>query len=292
MSTIFSTDHYFHIGEWHSHAGKPCQDHALSEVGSRSAFISIADGCSSGKETDIGARILNLSTLAALREETHSHENLSEVGAGRIAMRQELLLEQAGNLLGLKEDDLLATCLHAALNEDGGYVSVQGDGVVAIKFHDGRLLLRRFEWANNMPFYPAYRSRRLQDFISAHGGDVDALRFSETIWTGNGAGGWEQETVLEHRIRDGIEGIVIPLARGEEIEFVALFSDGVTQMKELDWKEAVCRFTAFKSTAGEFLKRRMIRAIGESERAGGGPLDDIACAIIRSETKKQTEEKT
>ena len=62
------TDHYFHIGDTHLTAGKPCQDYAISSVDNNAAFAVVSDGCSTGGDTDIGSRIIALSTITALRE--------------------------------------------------------------------------------------------------------------------------------------------------------------------------------------------------------------------------------
>jgi hypothetical protein len=44
----------------------PCQDYALSGVTRHLAYAVVADGCSSGGKTDIGARVLALATAIAL----------------------------------------------------------------------------------------------------------------------------------------------------------------------------------------------------------------------------------
>jgi serine/threonine protein phosphatase PrpC len=73
----------------------------------------------------------------------------------------------------------------------------------------------------------------------------------------------------------------------EEIEFIALFSDGVTQVDGVDWEDAVVELLSYKGTAGEFVKRRMIRAIKDWQKIGKGPTDDIACAVIGIEHGEQ-----
>jgi len=54
----------------------------------------------------------------------------------------------------------------------------------------------------------------------------------------------------------------------------------VTQIDGVDWKDAVVQFLAFKNTAGEFAKRRMIRGIKDANKKGRGPFDDISYAVI------------
>ncbi|MDO8754959.1 MAG: hypothetical protein Q7J80_13765, partial [Anaerolineales bacterium] len=67
----------------------------------------------------------------------------------------------------------------------------------------------------------------------------------------------------------------------ELLEFVAVFSDGATQVDELDWKDVVVQSMAFKTAEGEFAKRRMSRLIQDSQKTGRGPIDDISYAVTR-----------
>jgi hypothetical protein len=82
---------------------------------------------------------------------------------------------------------------------------------------------------------------------------------------------------------NGIRGITKRFTAEElaEIEYIAVFSDGVTQIENLGWQKAVSQLLAFKTTAGEFATRRLIRAVKDAEQLGKGPIDDIAYAVIK-----------
>lgn len=68
----YKTNHAFHIGAQHLSLGKPCQDYAVSgSINDTTAYAIVSDGCSSGGETDIGARIVALATKRALEENSH-----------------------------------------------------------------------------------------------------------------------------------------------------------------------------------------------------------------------------
>ena len=84
-------------------------------------------------------------------------------------------------------------------------------------------------------------------------------------------------------LAEGIGAVTIPIRPEElgDLEFLAVFSDGVTQIDGLDWKDAVVQLLAFKTTEGEFAKRRMIRLIKDAQAKGKGPVDDIAYAVVR-----------
>ncbi|MBR1034034.1 hypothetical protein, partial [Bradyrhizobium liaoningense] len=61
---------------------------------------------------------------------------------------------------------------------------------------------------------------------------------------------------------------------------IAVFSDGVTQVDGMDWRDVVTALMSFKSTGGAFVKRRMLRFLKDCQAHGKGPIDDIAMACI------------
>lgn len=154
----FSTDHYFHIGGAHLTGGKPCQDYAISGVCDEMAFAIVSDGCSTGRHTDVGSRLLTLSTASAIRNHWSTHHEIDAMKTPlAVSVKQNVLLAGMRDNLELISEDLLATCMYVYVSPGGGIVHVQGDGVVAIKYRDGRIVMHNFEWINNMPFYPIYR---------------------------------------------------------------------------------------------------------------------------------------
>src|SRR3989344_1803041 len=88
----FSTDHYFHIGSAHYRNGKPCQDYALSGVYGPVACAVVSDGCSTGRHTDVGARVLTLSTLQAIRDHTKASGGALDTAVVSITSRQQQIL--------------------------------------------------------------------------------------------------------------------------------------------------------------------------------------------------------
>ncbi len=64
----FHTDHHFIIGHGHLADGKPCQDYTLSGLVGGGAYAVVSDGCSSAGQTDIGSRIIAITTGNAIIE--------------------------------------------------------------------------------------------------------------------------------------------------------------------------------------------------------------------------------
>lgn len=287
------TDHYFYIGGVHFTNGKPCQDYAISGVQDNVALAIVSDGCSKGRHTDVGSRVLALSTAIAIREHwTVNRSALGDTVSEEVNLRQKMVLAGTRQALGLETKDMLATCVYAYISPLGGFVHIQGDGVVALKYRDGRIIMHRFEWERNTPYYPAYNESGLPDFIKAHGNDLNALRISQESCEREADGEFTSVDINEYTLKKGIQGITIDVSAeilSKDLAFVAVFSDGVTQIDNLDWKDAVNSFLAFKNTTGEFAKRRMIRGIKDAQKNGKGPFDDISYAVIRVENNKTEE---
>ncbi len=286
----FYTDHYFHIGSAHYASGKPCQDYSLSGANETIACAIISDGCSTGRHTDIGSRILTLSTLQAIRDHSKASGGALDTAIVSITSRQQQIIGTTRLILGLERVDMLATCGYVYITKHGGFVHIQGDGVIGLKYRDGHIKMSRYDWADNTPFYPSYGDGGIENFIGTHGGNLDIPRLSCSNIICKTDGSYEEENSQEFSLREGLEGIVLKISEAElsEIEFVAVFSDGITQIEKVDWKDAVTSMFAFKNVNGEFAKRRMMWEIKSLQKNGKSPVDDISYAVVRIE---KTEEK-
>jgi hypothetical protein len=194
-----------------------------------------------------------------------------------------MALSGAQHALSLTGNDLLATCLYAYLSHEGGYTMVYGDGVIALKFRDGTVVMHRLDWADNTPYYPAYAANRLGDFIRTHGNDPSAHRLTHTTALLDASGVLSVGEPVTYSVAEGVKGIKLeidPEMLGS-LHFVALFSDGVTQVENTDWTSVVADGVRYRGLAGEFAKRRMISLVKDSRGRGRGPLDDLSCAVIQ-----------
>ncbi len=281
-------DHYFAIGHHHHRGGKPCQDYAQSGVFEtpygKMVFGVISDGCSSGGNTDVGARIVAISTSIILQQ----HYNLSPFGecienqsmVDFISVLQIYKIKEAISFLRITERDALATSGYIITKGYGGYVHLDGDGVVFLRGKDKEEIMVKISWDKEMPYYPIYRYSE-EEFIKAHGGDRHLAAVTEEWWQRTGTGAWKLLQEKRVSIHNGMKGFTFWFNLLEiEFDCIAVFSDGVSQVENIDWKEAVTQLVAFKTTAGEFVKRRAMRFISESKNVGKGPLDDISCAVV------------
>ncbi|MCP1852884.1 MULTISPECIES: protein phosphatase 2C domain-containing protein [unclassified Bradyrhizobium] len=266
----YTADHAFHIGSQHLRGGLPCQDYALSKSAPDHAIGVISDGCSSGGETDVGARVIARSTFQALTLTVPRY-----FATFTVDDRCEILDDLAQSALGLEQSDMLATCGYVAATDRSLVVRLIGDGVIAAK-SDRELIMTRFDWAKNMPVYRAYADDKYAGFIAAHGGEfVDAMTVTRHIRRD----GVVTEKVIPQPLYDFLRGLSDSISP-RNYEFVAVFSDGVTQIDGMDWRDVVAQLMSFKSAEGAFVKRRMLRFLKDCQAHGKGPIDDISMACI------------
>jgi hypothetical protein len=267
----FTADHAFHIGTQHLRGGVPCQDYAMSGTTEDYGFAIISDGCSTGGETDIGARIVARSTRQALAWAAPTF--FSEERVDTYCRSADGFAQGA---LGLTQSDMLATCGYVATLRNHLAVRLIGDGVIAAKKKNGDLIATRVDWADNTPLYRAYADDHFERFIAAHGGrDAMAMTVTRHIRRGDA----RDDKVIPQALYESLRGFGDAMSL-RDFEFVAVFSDGVTQVDGVDWRDAVAELMAFKSSEGAFVKRRMLRFLKDCQAHGKGPVDDISMACI------------
>lgn len=273
-----TADSYFAIGHAHVTAGRPAQDYAMTGVDGDSVIAVVSDGCSTGGRTDVGARIVALATIQAAR--------ISPTVLG-ITVGQLAASMTARDALGISNSDLLATCIFACASQEGAFYHVKGDGVVAVKHKSGHIWITRYEWADNTPFYFTYSESDRERFREVHGDFGDAVRLTGTqVFTVSAGPVIVHET--GYSLNQGMDGVGRRYLRSDlaDIEFLAVFSDGVTQIDNVDWRDAVVELMSFKSTTGEFVKRRSMAALRKWREVGKGPIDDFSMAAIRVENEE------
>ena len=270
------TDSMFVIGNDHLKAGLPCQDYAISGVDlNGAAYAIVSDGCSSGRRTDMGARITATTMEHALR---------ANVGS-QTWLHQRTCMLASWKATGSDFTDLYATCVYAFCSAEERYVHVRGDGGVAWTYPDGRIQMASFDWGNpgenNPPYYPAYSLGNLDleafklHYAATAAEAVNAVHYEVTD---------EGPMLLEaacYSLEEGIEGIRLPIP--DEAVAVAVFTDGIMRVPGLQWHEVVQQLLAFKSAKGQFVKRRMLRFLAERTTPSTRPADDLAYAVINLE---------
>lgn len=282
----FNTDSHFVIGRYHIRQNKPCQDHALDRIKDNgdAAVVCVSDGCSSGGHTDIGSRVITLSTIRAVMDRNLRIPINTDIQPGFIADAINTYSLVSRTALSITNEDMLATSIYAVLNEHGGYIHMLGDGACAIKYKDGTIAVAVVDWEQNTPYYPIYREN-LQEFIDVH------MRFN------NGERSAKITSIITSEVTPSIkylpvekavQGHIIRLYEDEmkDIECIGIFSDGVTDFQDerkndrLPVKMVIDEMMSFKNYTGEFVKRRVSAALKTLAREDIHPNDDFSMAVI------------
>ena len=268
---IANLDCYFTIAKPHL----VCEDYALTGAAPTPHLI-VCDGCSSSENTDVGSRIIALSARKALYEHFTAAAGRNPPAYSDFGYAVINRARHVADLLGIAPACLDATLLAAFPYHNHLYVYIYGDGYVTTIDRAGQFAVTQLAYSQNMPYYltywldPARRERYLQ---------------------ANQAG---QAVVTVTEYRDGQEQVrksnydaplVFPFALSE-CQILALTSDGVGSLLAAEangkipaW-EILRQLVAYKTTKGDFVKRRARRMLKEYEKQGIYPSDDLSIATL------------
>ena len=219
------TNAFYQIGRDH----KVCEDYAICGM-EPFPYTILSDGCSTGKHTDVGSRILVSMTK----------KNIALFNPDNYIDFIRTVIFQAktiAKIMDVEKECLLATLILTVYLENKVYVLMIGDGCFIYK-QDNEIKFIKHEYLNNYPYYPIYINSELDD---SHKGLV--INKNEII---------EQEQ-FNH----------IELYQFEKIDLLITSSDGIFSFTNGD---SVVDFEIFKnevadikSFTGEFIERKMKR---------------------------------
>jgi hypothetical protein len=237
-----------------------CQDYVLAEkVCSKDVefpFILVTDGCSSSPNTDVGARLLAHCLFSSWKTR-NGYASLTEaLDYARAFCTQA----------SLPMECLDATCLFAYGLQQYICIQVIGDGYVYIKYKDGREIVYMHEYPSGAPYYFNYEmdvSRKIE-YVK----QFTTLRKITKVDLKSG--------ISDPPINflEVIHSLMIP---ENELETVALLTDGCSSIENVSTLNAIQELVAFKNTKGEFVQRRLNKALTSFKN---DHYDDISVAAI------------
>jgi len=265
------TDTFLKIGKSH----QVCEDYILS-ANKPFNYIILSDGCSTSKNTDMGARLLcHLAKQYILyrRADTYSMfpELDYEIMGAWIIHNAELTARQ----LGLNQSCLNATLIIAYEFEDKYRIYMYGDGSIILQNEHDEIKYIQVDFSENAPYYLTYRispenlkeyhklgqdviitdqktnQAMIQDIYAYDAKlyfEFSSLKYSKMLICSDGISSFQKDS---DRIND-----IIPIAK---------------------------EFLSYKSTKGEFLKRRLKRAIKIYEAEGMHHMDDLSVGAFLQE---------
>lgn len=256
-------------GSRHTAAATPCQDYATAgTIPNGGAWAIIADGCSTGKDTDLGARAWALAAREVLKIFQDFDATAEEL--------RHLIMETAAPMLSLLDNaDGFATLGILQAQDKRVKATMFGDGVLIARHSDGSITFINLTYTENAPFYLNYlRKPELVDAWRArYGGQllrVVTQRLDET-------GALIELKVTEHA--SDAPWVWQANIDTDDLELVMLATDGATECGN-GLLATIAQFAAVKNSAGEFIKRRVARLAREWQKSGHMPADDLAVAAI------------
>lgn len=278
-------DSYFTKGVSH----KVCEDYTMHGTVQGSPFIIVCDGCSGSNETDFGARLLARSAKAALDTLLEKYFHQVNNDNDRMLILHDAIIKNLSSMLKATNSDVSvadATLLLAFEHNGTVYITHRGDGAYAIGHLDGSITIVDINFPTGAPYYFSY--------------DLDILnkRIYRDKFGGN-------KLLKQIRLRD-VKNInfdftttvpyndkgffAIPV---NEISFVSVMSDGINAFQYMNnfdgnrdpdnvsGKAIMKEILAYKNFKGEFVQRRMNKAIRTFTDNGIENFDDVSIATIK-----------
>lgn len=275
-------DHYYAIGKTHL----ICQDY-VTQGDSPTPFLVLADGCSSSPDTDVGARILCATVKKIIERylplyqenDTAEWSLLPNYQAfGRMVITEA---RSAAEFLAVPRDALDATVLVAFISNDTVHVYVYGDGCILFKTADGGTGYIDINFTTNMPYYLNYwlDPPRRQSYLE-RSGSRHTLDVTDSSHDSNSAS-YPFDQPLSFSFS------------GERYPCVAIASDGMTSFFDarrnqgLPLQDVAQTLLDFKGVQGEFVKRRIPKAVRRYAEAGITPRDDLAIGVFAWEWEEK-----
>jgi len=260
-------DHFFRIG--HGHA--VCQDYAASGM-EPYPYAIVADGCSSSKNSEIGAAILCKIAVSCLRSLFINRDIFEAVVCERIMAVQKIM--------SLENETFDATLCIVYFDPASKivFVSIWGDGMVLSLSKNGFCDYNIITYTQNAPFYLSYYldEKRIKQYRTAF-----AYQRKEVLSTVM----YEKTRVTDFKVDEKAYSKPFNLTfPSENYNTVLVFSDGLgsfqSKNRQYQVEDILNVMLPFKSTAGAFVQRRMNKLMKELAQNEIFPLDDVSVAGI------------
>lgn len=274
-------DSYFEIGTSHI----VCQDYAIHGEFNGMKYGIVSDGCSTAEHSEIGAQVLchvakhyvTLFYHSGMFKEC-SIETLSSVLGNSILKRADDLRK----LYPIIPAALQATLLVTVSAHDMVFLFAWGDGIIIECYEDPKLdIITKIDYSANAPFYLVSDELQYRDFVSEKGIEPDKI--ITTIYD-NHTNSIETRTE-SHPFQKAYTFSYCKDLCASRMRSITLCTDGLLSYRDhdkcpIDYIDFISEFTQFKSTTGEFVKRRMKFFEKRLKNNQWSHYDDVATATI------------
>lgn len=267
----YNLDSMFSIGWGH----RVCQDYCCTDFialcNKQAPVLMVADGCSSSKDTDIGARLI--AKAAALNAGLVLQAHPDDPAAWeRYGMAIAATVKSLAATLSLPAEALDATLLYGISDGNSFKLGFYGDGFAIIKNRNNQTRVIEIRYESNAPRYLSYwlDSSRLSRYEREFPGQVLIRTYEES-----GAG----FALLGETRQDVSEPVTMSYPE-DELALVVLATDGLGSFttaggEPVPLADILPEVVGFKGMAGEFLQRRITKMRTTLEKNGIRHYDDI-----------------
>lgn len=274
-----------------------CQDFIVSQMEPYPAIV-LCDGCSSSPGSELGAQLISRTFLTNLNR----HPDLFKDNIRYFLNSVYSSVDIHRGILGASEDILYCTLLYIVNMNNRIYANVVGDGCVFVveKMHYGtHVTVHKYDFSNSMPCYFCYEYLKLKDiYLQYCENDYRSSALIQFLLDKEEEDRSPFITKDEITERDWNHILFPPLYANHGIENVVAFgiaSDGLSSFMEkskrktIDTKDVLKNMLLFKSTNGEFLKRRAKRMVQDYSKENIYPLDDFSCGVMLFDKSEENE---
>lgn len=245
-------DSFYKQGNFHS----VCQDYTIHN----NDIVIVSDGCSTAKNTDVGARL-----LAHCAQETLNMSYSDTID----------YTDTVRKFLGLPLESLCATLITAGITNNNINVDAIGDFCMVSRKRVGGILdFFNLEFKSGAPYYLSYELDNQRETYLNNFGDSFIIN------------GEIQPKGFFDSYPDGVIRKEFTIA---DYDLVAIFSDGINSFQSttnnkiipVSREEIAREILAFKGYAGNFVQRRCQKAFKEFEKLGYKHYDDFSVGVIK-----------
>lgn len=259
-----------HFVKGHSH--DICEDYGLIDQDNK--FMIVADGCSTGRYSDVSSRIL----VHCCKNEILRYLITNTIDKISYSfLRYDVLSSAVAASKVMSLGDLLSTLIIAFKANDQVHVYMYGDGYIVYKRKsDSAQIIIKVTFNKNAPYYMWYCLN--PDRFVIHDADLVESHYENGEFFGRV--GISREHQLSY------------LFDCSDLEYIGILTDGVDSFVSNKPKEdslfgsnisdinAIKHLFDFKNTNGDFVKRRMNRFVKQIQNDGFLFGDDMSCAVM------------
>jgi hypothetical protein len=257
-----NSDSYFSIGRH-----PICQDYSISYNSGDLNYVIVADGCSSSKDTDIGARILAHSLKVNINRCKGWTPNSNYIASWA---------SESKTSLNLEPNCLDSTLLSILRNEDTVQLTAWGDGLFVLKGKDQSIQTLLIDYEMNAPYYLNYLLDNKRDESYKRLGLKKRIRENNSVDLENIELGSTYLCDAEYKLSRSYNI--------KDLEWAAVLSDGIGSFIKdntpVPIEEALKDLLQFKNFTGNFCERRLRKFLLDYHKEGITNFDDISLGCI------------